>query len=73
MLGCVPREGIHSLRLFDFAVVDIIITVVAGLLASKALGVPRWASISALFVAGVVAHKALGIDTKLNTLLFGRY
>jgi hypothetical protein len=82
MICGLPREGIHSYRLFDFAVVDVLVTVAAAAAwtwiatagmehhpESFLIGL-RW-RMAVLVGAGVAAHYALGINTRLNVLLFG--
>lgn len=65
-----PRKGIHSIRLFDIAIVDVALTVVA------AFGIAHWTHwniwvvLVVLFLLGIVTHRALGIRTKVDTLIF---
>lgn len=65
-----PRDGIHAYRLFDFAIVDVILTFLIALIFSKVSGVSMWVSVPFTFTAGIVVHKALGINTKLNSIIF---
>lgn len=65
-----PRKGIHSLRLFDVAVVDVLLTVMA------AIGISHWTHWNpylvffALLLIGIVTHRLLKIRTKVDTILF---
>lgn len=65
-----PREGIHSFRLFDLAVVDIVATIFAARTTNHFL--PKLSLQKHLlywFAAGVVAHLVFGVQTKVTTLL----
>jgi hypothetical protein len=71
-----PGEGVHAYRVFDVAVVDVVMTVVAAVLLSRyVLGIPV-ASLStilvvvALFAVGVVAHRLFCVRTRIDRLLF---
>ena len=71
-----PGEGVHALRLFDVAVVDVVMTlIVAILIARFALGWPvaSWKTM-ALFAAflalGVIAHRAFCVRTRVDRALF---
>ncbi len=65
-----PNEGIHSLRLGPYAIVDVAATVVgAGILAYFAGAVWFVPILFSLVLLGVVVHWALGIDTALNKQL----
>lgn len=65
-----PREGIHSIRIFDIAVVDVLLTIVAGVFIAKWSGAPLWKVLIALFLLGIIVHRMLGIRTKVDTVLF---
>ena len=66
-----PRKGVHAIRIADFAVVDVILTVLGAILIAKTLNVNVIATIAILFIIAIVTHKAFCVDTKLNQLLFG--
>lgn len=66
-----PRTGVHSFRIFDFAVVDIIASLLLAALISYITTMSFWVSIPLVIVLGIITHRALGIDTKLNMMLFG--
>ena len=58
-----PNTGVHSIRLFGFAVVDTLLTVLAAFLISKAFEINFWYSFLGLFVLGEVLHYIFGTDT----------
>lgn len=71
MMGCVPRTGIHAIRLFDFAIVDIIMSLAAAALISYVVKIRLWISVLLVLLAAIITHRVLRINTKLNVILFG--
>ena len=69
-----PREGVHSIRLFDVAVVDVVLTLLVGWLVARWFfggGVRATAACCALlFALGVIAHWAFCVDTRINRVVF---
>lgn len=64
-----PGEGVHSYRFFNIAIVDVLLTIIAGLLISYASGISAGISIFLLFVLGVVLHRSFGVKTTIDKLL----
>jgi hypothetical protein len=62
-----PREGIHSLRILDIAIVDVFLTVIVALFISKKYFLSIFI---ALILLSIVMHTLLGIKTKTNSWLF---
>jgi uncharacterized membrane protein YcaP (DUF421 family) len=67
-----PRKGVHSIRVFDIAIVDVILTIVIGLIISKFTHMNIWLVILALFLLSIVAHKIFCVDTKVTQMIFGK-
>lgn len=65
-----PREGAHSYRVFDFAAVDVILTVIAGIIIARNYDLSILLVLLVLFIIGIISHKLFCVDTKLNTLIF---
>jgi hypothetical protein len=65
-----PKEGVHSLRIFDIAVVDVVLTVVAAWCIARYMDVPLWKPTIGLFALGIVAHRAVGVRTTVDKWLF---
>jgi hypothetical protein len=79
-----PREGAHSYRFMDIAVVDVIMTLVVVYLLSLWYGntkdVRLWGTIEwkrfwcvciTTFLIGILAHKLFCVDTTVNKWIFG--
>ena len=65
-----PREGAHSYRLLDIAVVDVMCTIAAGLLLAYAFGWNLIATCVVLFLLGIAAHRVFCVRTRVDELLF---
>lgn len=65
-----PREGVHQYRLFNFAIVDIIMTIIAGIVISKFFNINVFLAVLLMFLIGVAAHLLFCVDTALNQMLF---
>ena len=64
-----PKTGIHSYRVFDFAIVDIIGTIVLGVILSKWTSISLWKAVLAMFVIGELLHLIFCVDTKFISYL----
>lgn len=64
-----PGTGVHAYRLFDVAVVDVVMTIVFGYLAAMALGLTAWKVILALFILGIVLHRLFCVRTTVDKLI----
>jgi hypothetical protein len=64
-----PNEGVHSIRLFDFALVDVVFTIIAAYLLHKYTNLSLSLSILLLFVLAILFHWLFCVDTKLNRIL----
>jgi len=65
-----PREGVHSYRLYDIAVVDVAATVVVAFIISRVFEVIFWKSLASLFIIGIISHRAFCVRTTLDKLIF---
>ena len=60
-----PRTGLHSIRLFDIAVVDVVATVLLGVLLAKWTGANPYLMCVALLLASVPIHRFFCVKTTL--------
>jgi hypothetical protein len=65
-----PKEGVHSRRIFDIAVMDVIATLVLAALITWYSQIPIWKTSLALFTAGIVLHRAFCVRTTIDKLIF---
>ena len=70
-----PNTGVHTYRIFDLAIVDILFTILGGWLIGYAIHrfVPWWnipATIGGLFILGIVLHRMFCVRTTVDKILF---
>lgn len=66
-----PGEGIHAYRIFDIAIVDVLMTLLGGYLLSFVFPrVPKVYVITGLFVLGILMHRLFCVRTKIDGILF---
>jgi len=65
-----PGKGIHSIRIFNIAVVDVFFTFVGAYVLSFFLKKSFWLISLVLFVLGIAMHKLFCVKTTLNNILF---
>ncbi|QKF94732.1 hypothetical protein QKU48_gp1274 [Fadolivirus algeromassiliense] len=64
-----PRKGVHSIRLFDFAVIDVILTILLALIISYAFKIGFLFTFFILFLIAQVFHLLFCVQTKFVELL----
>jgi hypothetical protein len=67
-----PGEGAHSYRIFNIAIVDVLLTVLLALIIYFFL--PKYPLIYILifvFVLGIVAHRIFCVPTTVDKAIFG--
>ncbi len=69
-IGQTPNTGIHSIRLFNIAIIDVIITVLFAYFVSINYQYSFWLVLSILFVLGIVIHRLFKIRTTIDKILF---
>ena len=65
-----PREGAHSYRIFDIAVVDVAATIVVAFIIVRVFGFVFWKSLVALFIVGILSHRVFCVRTTVDKLVF---
>ena len=66
-----PGEGLHSVRLFGVALIDVSLTLLIGALIAYYWKLNIYVVLGVLFVTGIVAHKLFCVKTALNNMIFG--
>ena len=65
------NKGIHSVRLFDIAIIDVILTIILSYIIKKYFPKIHFLYILIyLFLLGIILHKLFCVKTKINKLLF---
>jgi hypothetical protein len=65
-----PGTGAHKYRLFSVAIVDVIMTIIGGILISRVSGWPLWIVLAVLFLSGILLHRLFSVRTTVDKLLF---
>ena len=66
-----PNKGVHSYRIFNIAIVDVIATIAGALLISFLFKINFFLVLVVLFLLGIVLHRLFCVDTTINRFLFG--
>lgn len=64
------KEGVHSYRFLHVAIVDVLLTILAGLILSYIWNVSFVKTTGLLFILGIVLHRVFCVQTTIDTLLF---
>ena len=62
--------GVHSYRLFNIAVVDVLATLIGAWFLSYSLDVPFWWMATFLFILGIFFHRIFCVRTTVDKILF---
>ena len=67
-----PGEGVHSYRLFDIAVIDVVLTIGLALFIKKYIleDYDFWGILIGWFILGIVTHRIFCVRTKIDKILF---
>jgi hypothetical protein len=65
-----PNEGIHSYRIFDVAIVDVIFTVFGAYLIAKFGKYDFKIVLFILFLLGIISHRIFCVRTTIDKLIF---
>ena len=65
-----PGEGVHSVRLMNLAIADVIMTVVIGIVLAYYFSWNYVATTCLLFLIGIFMHRLFGVRTTIDKLLF---
>lgn len=63
-------EGIHSYRIFDLAIMDILMTIIGAYLFSVITRYPFSYSLIGLFILGIILHRLFCVRTTIDKWLF---
>lgn len=65
------RTGMHSIRVFDIAIIDLLITLFAAYAFAYYTGVSFSISVILFITLGIVVHRLFCVNSKINTMIFG--
>ena len=65
-----PNEGAHSYRIFNIAIVDVVLTILAAYLLSIFTGYKFIYTVIFMFILGIISHRIFCVRTTIDKLLF---
>ena len=65
-----PGKGVHSYRIFNIAIVDVLLTILAAYLISYFLNIKFILSLIGMFILGIISHRIFCVRTTVDKLLF---
>ena len=65
-----PGKGVHSFRIFNIAVVDVLLTILVAYLISKMFHLRFDITLVVCFIVGIIAHRVFCVRTTIDKLLF---
>lgn len=66
------KTGVHSYRIFNIAIVDLISTIIVSWIISKYFNLNFNETSIALLLLGIISHRIFCIETTIDKLLFNR-
>lgn len=63
-----PGKGVHSYRIFNIAIVDVMMTLIGALIISYLSGIKFIWSAVGLFLVGILLHRIFCVRTTLDKL-----
>jgi hypothetical protein len=66
-----PRTGVHSIRFFDIALVDLSVTVLLAYLTRKFF-CNFWYSLLVWVLSGIILHRLFCVNTTIDEIIFGK-
>jgi uncharacterized membrane protein YcaP (DUF421 family) len=72
-----PGKGVHSIRLFNVAVVDVVCTIILAIITNKLIyGLKgTYYSLTVItiiwFILGIILHKLFCVKTTIDKVIFG--
>ena len=68
----IPGKGIHSYRIFNIAIADVIMTIIGAYILSLIFKTPFLYTLIALFILGIILHRIFCVRTTIDKLLFDK-
>jgi hypothetical protein len=65
-----PNEGIRKYRVFDIAIFDTVVVIIAAYVIARLFNLPFLVTALVIFVLGIIAHRLFCVRTGLDKKLF---
>ena len=64
------NQGLHSFRIFNIAIVDVLLTILAAFIISYFLKTKFLYTLLFMFILGIISHRIFCVRTTIDKLLF---
>ena len=65
-----PNTGLHSLKILDIAMFDVLCVIIIGMLISNTFKMSLLYTIISIFLLGIILHRLFCVRTTVDRLLF---
>ena len=65
-----PNTGLHSIRVFNIAIVDVLLTVLLAYIIAAIFHTRFYVTLIALFISGIILHRTFCVKTTIDKFLF---
>lgn len=65
-----PKQGVHSIRLFDVAIIDLLMTLLLAYIISVYFNKNFFIVLFVLFTSGIILHRLFCVRTTIDKILF---
>jgi hypothetical protein len=65
-----PNTGLHSIRIFNIAIVDVLLTFVLAYIITGVFHTRFYVTLLVLFISGIILHRLFCVKTTIDKLLF---
>lgn len=65
-----PNTGVHSYRIFNIAIVDVLLTILVAFIIARLIKKPFWIVLLILFLLGIILHHLFCVKTTIDKLIF---
>ena len=68
----VPGKGVHSYRIFNIAVADVVMTIIGAWILSWIFKWSFRVTLFVLFLLGIILHRIFCVNTTIGMAIFGK-
>ena len=66
----VPRKGVHKYRIFNIAIVDVLLTIILSGIIAYVFKLNFWLTLLIFFLLGIIAHHIFCVKTTIDKAIF---
>jgi hypothetical protein len=67
----VPGEGIHKYRIFNIAILDVLVTIILSGIIAYVFKLKFWLTLLIFFLFGIIVHHIFCVKTTIDKAIFG--